>query len=53
MPTVAFSTGSYNKVHVLPGTNHDEGRLFAGLQMLAGQTLTATSYPQGPTIGGI
>ncbi|HEY6786579.1 MAG TPA: carboxylesterase family protein [Trebonia sp.] len=44
MPAAAFASGSYNKVPILQGTNHDEWRLFAGVQMLQGDVLTASSY---------
>jgi para-nitrobenzyl esterase len=44
LPAAAFASGSYNKVPILQGTNHDEWRLFAGVQMLQGDVLTASSY---------
>ncbi len=44
-PKGAFAAGSYNKVPILQGSNHDEGRLFAAFNYdLAGNPLTASSY---------
>jgi para-nitrobenzyl esterase len=45
-PAHALASGQYNRVPLLQGTNHDEGRLFAGLQFDArGAPLTAAQYP--------
>ena len=43
MPTTALQTQSYNKVPILQGTNHDEGRLFT-VQYEYGTPLTTTQY---------
>ena len=44
-PKDAFAAGTYNKVPILQGSNHDEGRLFAAFNYdLAGNPLTAASY---------
>ncbi|MBI2771929.1 MAG: carboxylesterase family protein [Burkholderiales bacterium] len=41
----AVTSGSFNKVAILQGTNHDEGRLFAALGFdLRGNPLTVASY---------
>ena len=41
----AVTAGAFNKVAILQGTNHDEGRLFAAMQFdLVGNPLTAASY---------
>ena len=45
-PADALASGQYNHVPLLNGTNHDEGRLFAGLRFdLRGAPLTAAQYP--------
>jgi para-nitrobenzyl esterase len=45
-PAQALASRHYNHVPLLQGTNHDEGRLFAGLQFDArGAPLTAAQYP--------
>jgi para-nitrobenzyl esterase len=45
-PARALASGHYNHVPLLQGTNHDEGRLFAGLAFDArGTPLTAAQYP--------
>lgn len=42
----ALSTGQFNRVPVMNGSNHDEGRLFTALAFdLAGGPLTAAAYP--------
>jgi para-nitrobenzyl esterase len=42
----AMLAGSYQKVPVMQGTNHDEGTLFAALAFdLLGKPLTAAQYP--------
>jgi para-nitrobenzyl esterase len=42
----AISSGSFNRVPVMEGTNHDEDRLFVALQFdLAGRPVTAAQYP--------
>ncbi|MFC5032900.1 carboxylesterase/lipase family protein [Streptomyces sp. DSM 41987] len=44
-PAAAFSGGTYNKVPILQGTNHDEWRLFAAGAVRRGQpALTVDSY---------
>ena len=43
---VAFSSGAFNRVPVINGSNHDEMRFFVGLPELAsGHALTAADYP--------
>ncbi len=45
-PQTAFATGRYNRVPLLNGTNHDEGRFFVALGFdLAGHPITAEQYP--------
>jgi para-nitrobenzyl esterase len=45
-PADALASGQYNHVPLLNGTNHDEGRLFAGLRFdLRGAPLTAAQCP--------
>ncbi len=45
-PAQALASGRYDHVPLLQGTNHDEGRLFAGLRFDAsGAPLTAAHYP--------
>jgi para-nitrobenzyl esterase len=45
-PPVAFASGRYNRVPVVNGANHDEGRLFVfGAYDAAGHPLTAEEYP--------
>jgi para-nitrobenzyl esterase len=42
----AISSGVFNRVPVIEGTNHDEDRLFVALQFdLAGRPVTAAQYP--------
>jgi len=41
----AFSTGDFNRVPIINGTNHDEWRLFVALSELAGAPVTASNYP--------
>ncbi|MXP61756.1 carboxylesterase family protein [Roseomonas sp. M0104] len=43
-PREAFSTGRFNRVPVLNGTNRDEGRLFSLLLRLIGELYTEESY---------
>jgi para-nitrobenzyl esterase len=46
-PAAAFAAGRYNRVPLLQGTNHDEGRLFVAIGFdLAGAPLTAAQYAQ-------
>ena len=46
-PAAAFAAGRYNRVPLLQGTNHDEGRFFVALGFdLAGGPLTAVQYAQ-------
>jgi para-nitrobenzyl esterase len=40
----AFATGQFNRVPVVDGSNHDEWRLFAAQQELAGNPVTAANY---------
>jgi para-nitrobenzyl esterase len=43
----ALETGAFNRVPVIIGTNHDEWRLFLGLETLAGEpAVTAGTYEQ-------
>jgi para-nitrobenzyl esterase len=45
-PTDAFTSGRYNRVPVINGANHDEGRLFVfGAYDASGHPLTAEQYP--------
>jgi para-nitrobenzyl esterase len=45
-PMQAFSSGQFNQVPVLQGSNHDEFRLFVATMFdLAGHPLTAAEYP--------
>jgi para-nitrobenzyl esterase len=45
-PTAAFASGNYNRVPLIQGTNHDEGRFFVALEFDAlGKPLTAQQYP--------
>ncbi|MBV9384026.1 MAG: carboxylesterase family protein, partial [Streptosporangiaceae bacterium] len=45
-PAAAFAEGRYNRVPLLQGTNHDEGRFFVGLEFDAlGHPITAAQYP--------
>jgi para-nitrobenzyl esterase len=49
-PAGAFAAGTYNRVPLLQGTNHDEGRFFVALQYDAqGRILTADQYPSALT----
>ena len=42
----AIASGSFNRVPVMEGTNHDEDRLFVALQFdLQGRPVTAAQYP--------
>jgi para-nitrobenzyl esterase len=43
-PSAAFATGQFNRVPVVDGTNHDEGRLFAAQIELGGTSITAANY---------
>jgi para-nitrobenzyl esterase len=46
-PAQAFADGHYNRVPLLQGTNHDEGRFFVALEFdVAGKPLTAAQYTQ-------
>ena len=46
-PDAAFQSGQFNRVPVMAGSNHDEGRLFTALLFdLRGGPLTAEQYPQ-------
>jgi para-nitrobenzyl esterase len=40
----AFSTGAFNRVPIINGTNHDEWRLFVALSELTGNPVTAANY---------
>jgi para-nitrobenzyl esterase len=40
----AFTTGDFNRVPVINGTNRDEWRLFVALSELAGNPVTASNY---------
>jgi para-nitrobenzyl esterase len=40
----AFAAGSFNRVPIINGTNHDEWRLFVALSALAGDPVTASNY---------
>jgi para-nitrobenzyl esterase len=40
----AFATGSFNRVPIINGTNHDEWRLFVALSQLEGNPVTAANY---------
>jgi para-nitrobenzyl esterase len=40
----AFKSGSFNRVPVISGTNHDEWSLFVALNELTGTTVTADNY---------
>jgi para-nitrobenzyl esterase len=40
----AFTTGNFNRVPVINGTNRDEWRLFVALSELAGNPVTASNY---------
>ena len=40
----AFATGSFNRVPIINGTNHDEWRLFVALSELTGNEVTAANY---------
>jgi para-nitrobenzyl esterase len=40
----SFVSGQFNRVPVMNGTNHDEWRLFAGLDQLLGNPVTAENY---------
>jgi para-nitrobenzyl esterase len=40
----AFSQGKFNRVPVLAGTNHDEGRLFVSVVSPTGKPVTALQY---------
>ena len=43
-PREAFKTGRFNRVPVIDGTNHDEGRLFAAMQHLNGGLKSPVQY---------
>lgn len=40
----AFTTGDFNRVPIINGTNHDEWRLFVALSELQGNPVTAANY---------
>ena len=40
----AFATGTFNRVPIINGTNHDEWRLFVALSELEGNPVTASNY---------
>lgn len=40
----ALATGQFNRVPIVNGTNHDEYRLFVGIDELLGTPVTAASY---------
>jgi para-nitrobenzyl esterase len=42
--STAFSTGRFNRVPTIDGTNHDEWRLFVAIQLLEGNPVTADNY---------
>ena len=42
---VAAASGSFNKVPVINGSNHDEARFMVAMNELAGQVVTAENYP--------
>jgi para-nitrobenzyl esterase len=45
-PGTAFSTGAFNRVPILDGSNHDEYRLFVAADFdLQGAPITAAEYP--------
>jgi para-nitrobenzyl esterase len=41
----AFSSGDFNRVPIINGTNRDEWRLFVALSQLEGNPVTAANYP--------
>ena len=43
-PRTAFASGRFNRVPMIDGTDHDEGRLFAYLRGLRADLLTDASY---------
>ncbi|MDA8137842.1 MAG: carboxylesterase family protein [Desulfobacteraceae bacterium] len=46
-PLLAIRDGSFNRVPVMIGTNHDEGRMFIAYSYdLAGGPITADAYPE-------
>ena len=49
----AFSSGQFNRVPVINGTNHDEWRLFVAVSELEGAPVTAANYQSmiGSTLG--
>jgi carboxylesterase type B len=40
----AFASGTFNRVPIINGTNHDEWRLFVALSELEGNPVTASNY---------
>lgn len=40
----AFTTGQFNRVPIVDGTNHDEWRLFVAINTLEGNPVTAANY---------
>ncbi|HTU08494.1 MAG TPA: carboxylesterase family protein, partial [Trebonia sp.] len=40
----AFTTGNFNRVPIINGTNHDEWRLFVAISELEGNPVTAANY---------
>jgi para-nitrobenzyl esterase len=55
-PLVAVHDNSFNRVPVLIGSNHDEGRLFVGVSFgQSGDSITADTYPDvvKSVVGGI
>jgi len=45
----AFEQGDFNRVPIINGTNHDEGRLFAWMNALANQPITRDYYIRAMT----
>ncbi len=43
-PKAAFTTGNFNHVPVIDGSNHDEWRLFVALATFEGHPVTAANY---------
>ena len=41
----AFQSGKFNRVPVMNGSNHDEGRYFVWVQTVSGAPVTAQNYP--------
>ena len=41
----ALQSGQFNRIPIMNGTNHDEGRFFVWNQIVAGMPVTAENYP--------